>query len=114
MARLILFLTLAVASIADELPSRKYLNLAAIKTMVAAAEAEAQKRSVNVTICIVDESGNLLFLQKADRLAFVFVHPFAVKITLGQKRSRAHVARVVRLREPLCRFHKITLDAGAI
>ena len=34
--------------------------------MVAAAEAEAQKRNVQVTICIVDESGNLLFLQKAD------------------------------------------------
>jgi glc operon protein GlcG len=48
------------------LPTRKYLNLAAIKTMAAAAEHEAQKRSVQVTICIVDESGNLLFLQKAD------------------------------------------------
>jgi len=34
--------------------------------MVAAAEAEAKKRNVEVTICIVDESGNLLFLQKAD------------------------------------------------
>ncbi len=51
---------------AADLPTKKYLNLAAIKTMVAAAEAEAQKRSVQVTICIVDESGNLLFLQKAD------------------------------------------------
>lgn len=51
---------------AAELPSKKYLNLAAIKTMVAAAEAEAQKRNVQVTICIMDESGNLLFLQKAD------------------------------------------------
>src|SRR5205807_10643174 len=49
-----------------ELPTKKYLNLAAIKTMVAAAEAEAQKLHVEVTICIVDESGNLLFLQKAD------------------------------------------------
>lgn len=49
-----------------ELPTRKWLNLSAIKTMVAAAEAEAQNRNVQVTICIVDESGNLLFLQKAD------------------------------------------------
>ena len=60
-----LAVTVAVASSAD-LPSRKYLNLAAIKTMVAAAEAEAKKQNVEVTICIVDESGNLLFLQKAD------------------------------------------------
>src|SRR2546423_15286133 len=49
-----------------ELPTKKYLNVAAIKTMVAGAEAEAQRLHVEVTICIVDESGNLLFLQKAD------------------------------------------------
>ncbi len=53
---------------AAELPTRKYLNLAALKTMAAAAEAEAQKRNVLVTICIVDDGGNLLFLQKADGL----------------------------------------------
>jgi glc operon protein GlcG len=51
---------------AAELPSKKYLNLAAVKTLVAAAEAEAQKRNVSVTICIVDENANLLFLQKGD------------------------------------------------
>jgi len=51
---------------AAELPTKKYLNLAAVKTMVAAAEAEAQKRNVSVTICILDESGNILFLQKGD------------------------------------------------
>jgi len=51
---------------AAELPSKKYLNQAAIKVMVAGAEAEAQKRNVHMTICIVDESGNLLYFQKAD------------------------------------------------
>jgi len=62
----VLLFTCLLAVAAADLPSRKYLNLAAIKTMAAAAEAEAQKRNVQVTICIVDESGNLLFLQKAD------------------------------------------------
>src|SRR6267142_706657 len=62
----VLFLSLIFLASAVELPSRKYLNLAALKTMAAAAEAEAQKRNVQVTICIMDESGNLLFLQKAD------------------------------------------------
>lgn len=61
-----LALTVAIAAMAADLPSRKYLNLDAIKKMVAAAEAEAQKRNVKVTICIVDEAGDLLFLQKAD------------------------------------------------
>ena len=51
---------------ASDLPSKKYLNLPAIKTMVAAAEAKASELNVHVTICIVDESGNLLFLEKGD------------------------------------------------
>jgi glc operon protein GlcG len=51
---------------AADLPSRKYLSLAAIKTMVAASEAKAKELNVEVTICIVDESGNLLFLEKED------------------------------------------------
>lgn len=61
----ILSLSLATA-FAAELPTKKYLDLNAIKTMVAAAEAEAEKRNVSVTICVVDESGNLLFLQKGN------------------------------------------------
>jgi len=62
----LLFLTCAIFACAADLPSKKYLNLSAIKTLAATAEAEAQKRNVQVTICIMDESGNLLFLQKAD------------------------------------------------
>ena len=49
-----------------DLPTKPYLSLAAIKQMVAAAEAEAEKRGVQVAICVVDESGNLLFLEKED------------------------------------------------
>jgi glc operon protein GlcG len=52
---------------AADLPTRKYLNLTAIKTMVAASEAKAKELNVDVTICIVDESGNLLFLEKGDK-----------------------------------------------
>src|SRR5215472_9930048 len=62
----LLLLTGAILACAADLPSKKYLNLAAIKTLVSTAEAEAQKRNVQVTICIMDESGNILFLQKAD------------------------------------------------
>src|SRR5882762_6105724 len=63
---LVVMLSVLVAMASAELPTKKYLNLAAIKTMVAAAETEAQKLHVEVTICIVDESGNLLFLEKGD------------------------------------------------
>ena len=63
-------LALAAMAPAADLPTKPYLNLAAVKTMVAAAEAEAQKRNVQVTICVVDETGNLLFLEKADSASF--------------------------------------------
>jgi glc operon protein GlcG len=62
---LFVFVT-ATSTLSTDLPTKKYVDLAAIKTMVAGAEAEAKKRSVEVTICIVDDSANLLFLQKAD------------------------------------------------
>ncbi len=65
--RFLVLLILALEISAADLPTKKALNLAAIKIMVAAAEAEAAKRNVEVTLCIVDESGNLLFFQKADR-----------------------------------------------
>jgi glc operon protein GlcG len=61
-AAICLMATLAAA----DLPSKKYLNLAAIKTMVAGAEAEAKRQNVSVTIVIVDENGTLLFLEKGD------------------------------------------------
>ena len=73
--------TLAIMTCAAELPSKKYLNLAAIKTMVAAAEAEEARQNVHVTICIVDESGNLLFLEKGDTAPLN-------TITWAQKKAR--------------------------
>src|SRR6266853_1942497 len=79
---LALLLTSVSLACAVELPSRKWLNLAAIKTIAAAAEAESQKRNVQVTICIVDESGNLLFLQKADTAGIN-------TIQFAQKKARA-------------------------
>lgn len=63
---LIVMFSLTAVMLAADLPTRKQLNLATIKIMVAAAEAEAKKQNVEVTICIVDDSGNLLFLEKAD------------------------------------------------
>jgi glc operon protein GlcG len=62
----VLSFLLATTTLATDLPTKKYLNLATIKVMVAAAEVEAKTRNVEVTICVVDDSGNLLFLQKAD------------------------------------------------
>ncbi len=75
-------LSFFAAAYSADLPTRKFVNLAAIKTMVAAAEAEAKKLNVEVTICIVDESGNLLFLQKADAAPLNTIE-FAQKMKKG-------------------------------
>ena len=72
---------------AADLPTKKYLNLAAIKKMVAAAEAEMQKRNVHVTICIVDDGGHVIFLQKADG---------ATMNTLGFAEKKAQVCGDLR------------------
>ncbi len=50
----------------NQLPTKKMLNLAAMKSMAAAVEAEANKRNVHVSIAIVDDSLNLLYLEKMD------------------------------------------------
>ena len=65
-----LVVALAALAPAADLPTRKFLNVAAVKTMVTAAEAEAQQRNVHVTICVVDDSLNLLFLLKGDGGSF--------------------------------------------
>lgn len=56
----------AVTVLASDLPTKKYLDLAAVKTMVAASEAKAAELNVSVSICVVDESGNLLFFEKGE------------------------------------------------
>jgi glc operon protein GlcG len=78
---IVLVISMIMFASAAELPSKKYLNLAAIKAMVAGAEAEAERQNVQVTICIVDESGNLLFLEKADTAPLN-------TITWAQKKAR--------------------------
>ena len=71
MFRFVAIATLLSASVlnAADLPSKKYLDLAAIKVMVAAAEAKARELNVSVTIVVVDESGNLLFLERGETAA---------------------------------------------
>lgn len=64
--RLLSMAVVSVALIGAELPTKKILNLAALKNMAATVEAEAQKRNVHVTLAIVDDSLNLLYLEKGD------------------------------------------------
>ena len=78
---LVIAMVLTMAAHAAELSTKKALNLATIKALVTAAEAEAQKRNVQVTMCVVDDSGNLLFLEKQDGAGLN-------TITFAQKKAR--------------------------
>jgi glc operon protein GlcG len=69
MKRLLLtaFLILALPLVARaQLADKKVLTLAAAKTMAAAAEAEATRNGWNLAIVILDDGGNLLYLQRMD------------------------------------------------
>jgi len=52
----------AMAQLAD----KKVLTLDGARKVAAAAEAEAKKNNWNVVIAIVDDGGNLIYLQRAD------------------------------------------------
>ena len=66
MVKLLAVLAVSIAAANAQLPTKKVLNLAALKSMAATVEAEAQKRNVHVTLAIVDDSLNLLYLEKMD------------------------------------------------
>jgi glc operon protein GlcG len=108
------FMTLIPAA---DLPTKKWLNLAAIKTMVAAAEAEAQKRNVQVTICIVDDNGNVLFLQKADGAGITTIQ-FAQKkaryAALYRRPSKAAADQLAKGEMQIMAFPEIFPNQGGL
>ncbi len=65
-AAILLSIAFAQMPLKEKLTTRKVLNLATAKEIVAAAEAEARKNNWNVSIAIVDEAGRLLYFQRMD------------------------------------------------
>lgn len=57
---------LASFSAAAQTVDRKVLTLDGARKVAAAAEAEAKKNNWNVVIAIVDDGGNLIYLQRMD------------------------------------------------
>ena len=49
-----------------ELATKKVLTLEAAKAIAAAAQAEAKKNSWNMVICVVDDGGHLIYLERMD------------------------------------------------
>lgn len=57
---------LASASAAENFVARKSVNLDAAKRLVAAAESEAAKRGLKVSIAVLDEAGRLVHFSRMD------------------------------------------------
>ncbi|MEO8805244.1 MAG: heme-binding protein [Burkholderiaceae bacterium] len=71
--------------------TKPFLSLADVKSMAAAAEAEAVANQWIVTIAIVDDGGHLLWLQRLDGAAPISSHIAPAKArtaALGRRESR--------------------------
>lgn len=73
--------------------SKLTLELADIKAIAAAAEAEALKNDWAVTIAIVDDGGHLLYLQRLDGAAPISAHIAPAKANtaaMGRRESKVY------------------------
>jgi uncharacterized protein GlcG (DUF336 family) len=73
--------------------NKAFLELADVKLIAAAAEAEALKNQWAVTIAIVDDGGHLLWLQRLDGAPPVSAHIAPAKAhtsALGRRESKVY------------------------
>ena len=79
--------------IQNTMKSKAFLDLADVKLIAAAAEAEAVKNNWAVTIAIVDDGGHLLHLQRLDGAPPVSSHIAPSKAhtaALGRRESKVY------------------------
>lgn len=103
MMRTMLFMTLATigicssaAELKEELTHKVVLNLAVTKKIVAAAEVEARKNNWDVSIAVVDESGQLLQFERMDKSTNA-----SVEIAIAKAKHAANYRRDTKFHEDL-------------
>lgn len=80
-------------TIAPPMKTKSFLELADVKAIAAAAEAEALKNSWAVTIAVVDDGGHLLWLQRLDGAPPVSSHIAPAKANtaaIGRRESKVY------------------------
>jgi glc operon protein GlcG len=77
------------AALDAQLTTKKALTLEAAKKIAAGAAAEAQKNNWKVAIAIVDDGGNLVYLERLDgtQIASIDIAQFKARSSIGFKRS---------------------------
>ena len=66
MRKLVLAAVLLASVATAQLATKKTLTLEAAKKVAAAAEAEAKKNNWTVVICVVDDGGHIILLERMD------------------------------------------------
>ena len=94
MRKLIAALMFAGLMSGAELATRKALTLTTAKQMASAAEAEARKNNWNVVICVVDEGGHLIYLQRMDETQLA-----SIEIAQGKARTSLMYKRPTKAME---------------
>ena len=79
------------------------LELADVKAVAAAAEAEALKNNWAVSICIVDDGGNMLWFQRLDGAA-----PISAHIAPGKARTSAMGRRESKVYEDMINAGRVS------
>jgi uncharacterized protein GlcG (DUF336 family) len=98
-----------------QLADKKVLTLAAAKEMAAAAEAEATRNGWNLVIVILDDGGNLLYLQRMDgvQLASLQIAQAKARTALIYRRPTKEFAdRMAAGNTPLAMPEVMPLDGG--
>jgi uncharacterized protein GlcG (DUF336 family) len=98
---LTLLLSLATAA-KPELPVKKVLTLEVAKRIAAVAEAEATKRKATVVIVVVDDSGQLLLLERLDDTQVA-----SVEVGIGKARTAAIFRRPSKVFEDQVRDGRV-------
>jgi uncharacterized protein GlcG (DUF336 family) len=86
---LVMLLSLWLAPVLSaQTASKKVLTLEGAKKIAAAAEAEARKNQWSVAITVVDDGGNLIYLQRMDgtQIASIDISQFKARGAIGFKR----------------------------
>lgn len=103
-------LLLSGATALAQLPTKPVLTLEAAKKLAAAAEEEAVKNKWNIVIAIVDDGGNLLYLQRLDG-----TQTGSIEVALQKAKTAVHFKRPSKaLEDAVTGGRTVVLALGAM
>jgi glc operon protein GlcG len=97
-----LFLTVATGWVTAQVAEKKVLTLEGARRVAAAAEADARRRGLPVVVAVVDDSGELLLVERLDG-----TQVGSIRVGIGKARTAAHFRRPTRFFEEQVRNGRI-------